>query len=163
MTEENRNLTPEAGVQAEEATEEQEQQTAEDAQAEYKKSLEEARRQIAEGQQAMAEGKGRLRLEKPIHAGDKEITELVYDFTILTGMEFADAMDSDQSARNAYKITSRQALALCAKAAAKQTELVDTRDIQEQIGMTDAVEGVQLATIFFNASTRAGQRRISKR
>ena len=48
-------------------------------------------------------------------------------------------------------------------AAAKQTEKVDTRDIIERIGMTDAVEAVQLATLFFSASTRAGRLRISKR
>ena len=163
MNEENKNTTSEENVQAEETTEAAKEKTVEEVQADYRKSLEAARRQLAEGQQAMAEGKGRLRLETPILAGDREIDELAYDFTALTGMEFVDAMDSDQSARNAYKITSRQALALFAKAAAKQTELVDMRDIQERIGMTDAVEAVQLATIFFNASTRAGQRRISKR
>lgn len=62
-----------------------------------------------------------------------------------------------------YRITYRQALSLFAKAAAKQTDRLDMQDIVSQIGVTDAVEGVQLATLFFNASTRAGRLRISKR
>lgn len=163
MNEENKNTTSEENVQAEETTEAEKKPTAESLQAQLRKQIEEAKARAKESQEAMAEGKGRLRLESPIHAGDNEIDELAYDFTALTGMEYADAMDSDPDARNAYKITYRQGLALFAKAAAKQTEHVDVRDIQEQIGMTDAVEGVQLATLFFIASARAGQKRISKR
>ena len=72
-------------------------------------------------------------------------------------------MDSDVNANSTYKITYRQALALFAKAAAKQTDRLDMQDIISKIGVTDAVEGVQLATLFFNASTRAGRLRISKR
>ncbi|MBQ9407942.1 MAG: hypothetical protein IJU28_00930, partial [Clostridia bacterium] len=62
-----------------------------------------------------------------------------------------------------HRITYRQALSLFAKAAAKQTEGVDMEDIVSRIGVTDAVEGVQLATLFFTASTRAGRLRISKK
>ena len=83
--------------------------------------------------------------------------------TYLTGMEYTDAMDSDPNAQQIYKITDRQALALFAKAAAKQTDKVDMRDIIERMGMTDAVIAVQLATLFFSASTRAGRLRISKK
>ena len=107
--------------------------------------------------------KGRLTLETPIKSGDEEITELIYDFTALNGMEYTDAMDSDPNATGNYRITYRQALSLFAKAAAKQTDRLDMQDIVSQIGVTDAVEGVQLATLFFNASTRAGRLRISKR
>lgn len=113
--------------------------------------------------EAMREGKGRMRLETPIKADDAEIAELVYDFTALTGIEYTNAMDSDPNARQAYKITYRQGLALFAAAAAKQTKNVDSRDIVERIGLSDAVEGVQLATSFFVASTKAGQLRISKK
>lgn len=112
--------------------------------------------------EVMAEGKGKLRLETPIKAGDEQITELAYDFTTLTGLEYADAMDSDSNATQVFRITYRQGLALFAKAAAKQTERLDMQDIIAQIGMTDAQEGVQLAALFFAASARAGRRRISK-
>ncbi|MBR1565339.1 MAG: hypothetical protein IJ649_01120 [Oscillospiraceae bacterium] len=113
--------------------------------------------------EAMKAGKGRLALEAPIQSGDETITELAYDFTELTGIEYADAMDTDPNAQQAYRITYRQGLALFARAAAKQTERLDMQDIIERIGATDAVEGVQLATLFFNASTRAGRLRISKK
>ena len=132
-------------------------------QAQLKENLEERRAKFREANEAMSEGKGILRLEKPIMSGDKEITELPYDFNELTGMEYTDAMDSDANAQQIYRITYRQGLALFAMAAAKQSDRLDRRDIVERIGVTDAVEGVQLATLFFSASTRAGQLRISRK
>lgn len=128
-----------------------------------KDKMEEIRAKTKEADEAIRQGKGRFQLENPLHARDKEITELIYDFTVLTGMEYTDAMDTDPTAQQIFRITYRQALALFAKAAAKQTPDVDQQDIMEQIGMTDAVEGVQLATLFFSASTRAGRLRISKK
>lgn len=128
-----------------------------------KERLQEYKIKSAEATAAIKEGKGRLRLETPIMANDEEVSELVYDFTDLTGMEYVSAMDSDPNAMQIFKITYRQGLALFATAAAKHTESVDSRDIMERIGMTDAVEGVQLATLFFSSSTRAGRLRISKK
>ena len=128
-----------------------------------KERLQEYKTKSAEATAAIKEGKGRLRLETPIMANDEEISELAYDFTDLTGMEYVAAMDSDPNAMQIFKITYRQGLALFATAAAKHTEAVDSRDIMERIGMTDAVEGVQLATLFFSSSTRAGRLRISKK
>ena len=125
--------------------------------------IEARRAKHKEAQEAMSEGSGILALEKPITAGDEEITELAYDFNELTGMEYTEAMDSDPNTQGIYRITSRQALALFAAAAAKQSEKLDRRDIVERIGVTDAVEGTQLATLFFTASTRAGQFRISRK
>ena len=125
--------------------------------------IKEVQARTKESQEAMSQGKGRLRLEKPIMSGDEEITELVYDFMEMTGVEYTDAMDSDQNATGTYRITYRQALALFAKAAAKQTERLDMQDILSKIGVTDAVEATQLATLFFNASTRAGRLRITKK
>ncbi len=128
-----------------------------------KAQLDEIRQKQKESNEALMAGKGRLRLETPITAMDEEITELVYDFTELTGMEYVDAMDTDPNSINTFRSTYKQNLALFAQAAAKQTEGVDMRDIMEQIGVTDAVEGAQLAALFFNASTRAGRLRISKK
>lgn len=125
--------------------------------------VEEIREKSKEANEAMGAGKGRLRLETPIQAGEKEITELPYDFTALTGTEYTDAMDTDPNAQQIFRITYRQGLALFAKAASKETDGVDMRDIIDRLGVTDAVEGVQLATLFFSASTRAGRLRISKK
>lgn len=157
---ENTNIT---NPQEEQPTEATEKTRFEEAQQKLKARIEEERQKSKESLEVMREGKGRLRLETPIESGDDKIEELVYDFTEMTGVEYTDAMDSDMNANSAYKITYRQALALFAKAAAKQTEKLDMEDIISKIGMTDAVEGVQLATLFFNASTRAGRLRISKK
>lgn len=116
----------------------------------------------AETRDAMAQGKGTLRLEFPITCMGEEHKELPYDFMSVTGLEYVRAMDSDPQAGQAYRITYRQALALFATAAAKNLTGVDARDIQESISVTDAVGAVQLATVFFNASTRAALMRISK-
>ncbi len=134
----------------------------EEMQQELKARLEEVKAKSKEANEAMAEGKGRLELETPIQAGEKEVTELAYDFNALTGLDYTTAMDSDPSALQIYRITYRQALALFAIAAAKQTEGLDMQDIVQRIGGTDALEGVQLATGFFSAATRAGRLRISK-
>ena len=126
-------------------------------------NLEKQREMIKEANAAIAEGTGKMRLETPINVHDTEYTELEYDFTVLKGFEYTDAMDSDPNAMNSFNITKRQALALFAKAAAKQTEGLDMQDIVGEIGMTDSVEAVEIATLFFNASRRAGRMRISKK
>ena len=148
-------------IKTEKTSEELKQERTE-RQEQLRKTLQETREKLKESDEARASGKGKLTLETPITSSDTEITELAYDFTALTGMEYADAMDLDQTAGQIYRITYRQGLALFAQAAAKQTDGLDMRDIMERIGVTDAVEGVQLATLFFSASTRAGRLRISK-
>ena len=127
-----------------------------------KSELEKQRKLIEEANAAIAQGKGRMRLETPIRAHDREFDELAYDFTTLKGYEYTDAMDSDTNANNAFNITRRQALALFAKAAAKQTDGLDMQDIIGEISVTDSVEAVEVATLFFTASRRAGRMRISK-
>lgn len=127
----------------------------------FSERMEELRKKSQEANEAMGAGKGKLRLETTFQSGGKTVEELKFDFTALTGVEYTDAMDSDPNA-GGFRLTNRQALALFAKAAAKQTEGPDAKDIMENIGVTDAVEGVQLATLFFNASARAGRMRISK-
>lgn len=103
------------------------EETAEDEQrrhnAEIRKQIEERRaeeqRRLKAAMEAMREGKGRLELEKPIVAGDKEIKELVYDFTELTGLDYTEAMDSGiGTGRNLSGLGYRQGLSLFAKAAA---------------------------------------------
>lgn len=146
---------------------EEKQDKAETQESDIIKQIRERNRQMEaktkEVREIMKQGKGCLQLEKPILARDTEITELQYDFTEITGLEYVAAMDSDSNASQIYRITYRQALALFACAAAKQTDGLDMQDIVGRIGMSDALEGVQLATLFFSASTRAGQLRILKK
>lgn len=98
--------------------------------------------------------KGTLELATPIRARSKNINVLQYDFNQLTGWEYAEAMDSDASARNVFIVTKKQALCLFAVAAAKVTEDVDEKDIKERIGLADAQRAVQIATLFLTASAR---------
>lgn len=145
-----------------EAAENENQQDQKQIEEQVKKTIDELKARSRESLEAMREGKGRMKLEKPIKSGDTEIEELAYDFTTMTGLDFTIAMDSDMNARDAFRITYRQGLALFATAAAKHTGHIDSKTIIENIGMTDAVEGVQLATSFFVAAARAGRMRISK-
>ena len=161
--EDNKELKAEAAKEETELTPEERKQRAEKFKEEMKARMEEAREKTRIANEAIGQGKGRLALETPIIAGDEEITELVYDFTTLTGWEYADAMDKDPNAQQLYRITNRQALALFAAAAAKETDRLDARDIMERIGATDGAEGVHLATLFFIASMRAGRLRITKK
>lgn len=98
--------------------------------------------------------KGTMKLTTPIRSASKDITELHYDFTALTGWDYVNAMDSDMNAKNMFKVTSKQALCLFATAAAKITPDVDETDIKERIGASDAVKAVQLATVFLVTSTK---------
>ncbi len=159
----NKALTPEESKEELKNRREEIEKSREEMEARMHQQLDEIRKKSKESTEAISEGKGRLKLENPFKVHDQEIDELAYDFTVLTGMEYADAMDNDPNANQIFRITYRQGLALFAKAAAKQTDGVDQQEILEKIGMTDAVEGVQLATLFFSASTRAGRLRISKR
>lgn len=114
--------------------------------------------------------KGGLKLEKPILAAGREITELHWDFRNLTGWEYASALDSDDAGVNAFRITNKQALSLFAAAAAKATVVknengmdihpLDARDIKERMGINDTIKAVQHATVFFITSARAGNKRI---
>lgn len=106
-------------------------------------------------------GKGTLTLDTPIKAGDKDVTELHYDFSKLTGWEYADAMDKDSGGSNIFRITNKQAMLLFAATAGKETDGIDATDIRERIGVADSIKAVQLATVFFVASTRAGNNRIT--
>ncbi len=138
----------------------EEKKTPEQVAQDIKKGISEIRKRREEAIEAMKTGKGILKLEMPFTSDDVEITELKYDFTALTGMEYADAMDSDTVTQQAFRITNRQALALFAIAAAKQTEHVDNTDIIQRMGVTDSIEAVRLAALFFQASVRAGEMRI---
>ena len=107
-------------------------------------------------------GSGKMTLNKPICSNNKEFKELEYDFTSLTGWEFADAMDSDRDGdRNAFKLTDKQALALFAAAAAKKTQDADAYDIKRNLLIEDAIKAIQIAAVFFVASSRAGNSRIT--
>lgn len=102
--------------------------------------------------------KGVLTLSVPIRARSKDITELNYDFSKLTGWEYAEAMDSDGAARNVFVTTRKQAISLFAAAVAKATEDVDAVDVKTQLSLQDAQSASVIATLFLNkAAQEAGK------
>ena len=115
--------------------------------------------------------RGTLKLMKPIRAHGQDVTEIKYDFCSLTSLELMEALDS-APVSNMMAVSNRQALALFAATAAKyapiveedgmKTRLFDEKDIEKNIGPADAVEAVQLAKLFYIASSRAGSANISK-
>ncbi len=114
--------------------------------------------------------KGKITLFTPIRAAGKDITELRWNFRNLNGWEYANAMDCDMSG-SVFRITNRQALGLFAASAAKETTIknesgvdihpLDAQDIRERIGIDDCAKAVQVASVFFLASVREGNKRIS--
>ena len=98
--------------------------------------------------------KGTLKLAVPIISQDKPIHELKYDYTALSGWEYVEAMDADQTNRNAFAISKKQALCLFAAAAAKVTEGLDAYDIQRRIGIADAQRAAQVSTVFLSRAGR---------
>lgn len=105
-------------------------------------------------------GKGKMALRTPILADNRQVEELIFDFTALTGREYVDALDSDTKAMNAFRVSNAQAFALFTKAAAKATDGIDEADIRDRMGAMDCVKATQLAAVFFSACNRAGNRRI---
>ena len=107
--------------------------------------------------------KGKLILFKPFIADDVEIKELEYDFENLGGPEMVKAMDRGaQNGGNAFRITQEQAFELFIASAAKETDGVDATDMRRGLSSVDTVKAVQLATVFFAASSQAGNARITK-
>ena len=107
--------------------------------------------------------KGKLILFRPFIADDVEIKELEYDFENLGGPEMVKAMDRGaQNGGNAFRITQEQAFELFIASAAKETDGVDATDVRRGLSSVDTVKAVQLATVFFAASSQAGNARITK-
>lgn len=140
--------------------------------------------QEAEAEEEEAEGKvmgsaieqlrelcrGTMKLMTPIRAHGEDVNEISYDFCGLTSSEMMDALDS-VPVNNMFAISNRQALALFAATAEKcapmtqeggrKSRLYDKKDI-ERMGAADSVKAVQLAKLFYTASSQAGNSNISK-
>ena len=107
--------------------------------------------------------KGEIRLAVPIRASGKDISTLTFDFTKLTGWEFAQALDRDASGKtDAFRLTQMQALELFAAAAAKMTPDIDAEDIRRRMGIEDAIKAAQIAVSFFNFTSQAANARITR-
>lgn len=116
--------------------------------------------------------RGILKLMTPIRAHGLDVKEIKFDFCSLTGMEMMDALDSVPMINNMFGITNKQAMALFAATAEKcapyvddggtRTRLYDAKDVKARLGSADSVKAMQLAKLFYNASSQAGNMNISK-
>lgn len=114
--------------------------------------------------------RGKLKLMFPFRAASQDVTELSYDLCDLTGAEIISALDS-VPVNNVFAITNEQAMAIFAISAAKcapfidegniKSRLYDAKDIQRRISGVDMIKAVQVAKLFYNASSRAGNNNIS--
>ena len=102
--------------------------------------------QLRENMKKMA--KGKMTLESPLRSKSKDVPVLEYDFSLLNGWEYAEAMDNDTEARNVFRVSSKQAFNLFAAAVAKCQQGIDAIDVKKQLSLVDAVKAVQLATLF---------------
>jgi hypothetical protein len=146
-----------------EETENEEEQEAEKPKAEEKqKSAGEVLRELTTGT---------LKLLKPFRAHSQDVEEVRFDFCGLTTDEEFDALDS-VTTYNFSTITNKQALALFAATAGKcapevdddghMIKLYDAKDIKKRLGPADAIKAVQLAKLFYTASSQAGDSNISR-
>lgn len=112
-------------------------------------------------QQMIKLGRGTLKLKTPIRSRSEDVNEVRYDFTKLSGWDYAAAMDSDPEGNALFSITGKQAMMLFSMAAAKETDGLDATDIRQRMGIEDGIKAVQLAKLFFVAAARAGNSRIT--
>ena len=106
--------------------------------------------------------RGKLKLIKPIRARSQDVTELNYDFCALTSEEMMKILDEDTTFANLFAISNKQAMALFAATAGAQTENVDATDILQRISAPDGVRAMQIAKLFYDASSRAGGKNTRK-
>lgn len=107
--------------------------------------------------------KGKLILFQPFISDNVEIKELVYDFENLDGIAMAKAMDRGApNGANTFRLTAEQALELFIASAGKETDGVDATDVRRGLSSVDSVKAIQLATVFFVASSQGGNARITK-
>lgn len=113
--------------------------------------------------QEMAElsRRGRLKLAVPILASNVEHKELAYDFGKLNGWDFVNATDGAADLKtNMFRLSGKQALALFAAAVEKCNEGIDAEDIKYRMSIDDCIKATQVATLFFNSTSRAGNLRM---
>jgi len=105
---------------------------------------------------------GKLVLAQPVTHAGKEYTELAYDLGSLTGWDYVKAMDSDPNNNNIFRLSATQAMSLLGMAIHKAMPQISALEASDLLGMADSINGVRIATVFFVASTRAANKRISR-
>ncbi len=105
--------------------------------------------------------KGVMKLVDPFSIGSETYEELEWDFTKISGWDYAAACDIDTNKPNVFRLSQVQALALFAKAVNKCSTL-DWQDVMNSISGADAINAIQTATVFFVSAGRRRDRLSTK-
>lgn len=98
---------------------------------------------------------GVLHLFQPMRSRGEAVSELHYDFSVLTSREFIACMDADRSNRDMNTISRTQALRLYYKMHDKVERPIsglDAHDLEEQACIADTDAMVERAAAFFTSS-----------
>lgn len=103
--------------------------------------------EVKEAAQAMSAKyeDGILVLNEPIKVGDKEITEIAFNFRKLRGRDLVEAMDCDS--RAGMRTTSKQAFALFCRAC-RGVGMPDEHDLNDRMSVADAMNAVKVTQLF---------------
>lgn len=107
--------------------------------------------------------RGVMTLEKPLMSQNVEVTEVRYDFSLLSGYEVVECLDSDPGFTSVQGISARQAMNLFSRAAEKcrkDNREMDAQDYLQRMGEADTIAAVRVARLFFMVMSREGDLRI---
>lgn len=96
--------------------------------------------------------KGVLRLFSPMKSRGEEVSELHYDFSVLTNRDFISCMDADRGNRSMGTISRAQALKLYYRMhdkAERPISGLDYHDLDEQASISDTEAMIEKASDFF--------------
>jgi hypothetical protein len=105
---------------------------------------------------------GRLKLARPLQSEDKEITEIIYDFSKMSGRQYLKAMDVGTPSRDMSNISHVQAFELFLAAAGKLNEGLDAVDLRERLSVDDVLQATRIGKLFFVYKANEGDTRMRK-
>lgn len=90
---------------------------------------------------------GKITLAKPLTIGERQITELEFDFEKVTGQSYIYALDVDKQNNNLSQLSSKQLVALMAAALTK--ERLDFQDLFVNLSTADMITVMQVTNLYF--------------
>ena len=96
--------------------------------------------------------RGVIKLAEPIKSKSRDVHELHYDFSKLTGSDLVECLDKDPLCDTGKQISNKQAKHLCARACGKAergASGLDEYDILSRVSALDMVACVRAGRVFF--------------
>lgn len=123
---------------------------------------EKARREVQEMIEKAT--RGVIELHTPMMSRNAPVTQLHYDFSVLTNSDVIACLDSDRASQNAVGLSAKQAMNLYGRMHRKVEQPIsglDATDIAEQVGFIDTIAMVRAAQSFFALCSSAALMSIS--